>query len=113
MTLAYFTSATLHKLSLYEEFCTLLFALSIRLLCEMVHHFRSYRTEFYYAVFAVFERVKKAATAAGRPVRDALMTQVSVFGFGEMLIIQDSVATAIRTSPRLEKDNSKAAQARL
>lgn len=70
----------------------------------------SYRTKYYNAALTLPGKVKSAAAAAGRPLCEVLMTQFLVPGFQEMLLMQESIVTAMRTSYRTKKDNEKAAR---
>lgn len=110
LALMYFTPAKLCRALLEEGFCTDLFALCTRLLFGKVQSFDSYHTNLYKAAIALLEEMKSAATAAGRPLREVLLTQVPVSGSEEMGTTQESVAAAMRTFNCSRTVNKKAAQ---
>lgn len=72
-----------------------------------------YRTEFYNAVFALLQKVRSAAIAASRTLRDVLMKQVSGSDFQKMVIFQELIATAVDTLFFFKKDTEKVAKTRL
>lgn len=73
LAVMYFTSATLYRAPLDDEFCTSPLDFPIHLCCEQVQDFNSYWTELYNAVFSLLEKVKHAATATSGTPRDDLI----------------------------------------
>lgn len=107
--MAYFTSATLYKVSIDEELGTSLVAASVELLSGEVCSFYSYSTQIYNAVFAFLEEEKKAASGANRTLCNALMTQDSHPVSENMGAIHESIAVAVQAFHRSKKDSKKSA----
>lgn len=107
LALAYFASATLHKALLDAKFCTDLLAPRIRVLSGEVQDFDSYRTELYKAVFALFEKVKLAGTAANRTLCHILRTYSPIPGPEKTVTIQKTIAVTLETFHCSRKNNKK------
>lgn len=110
LALVYFTSATIYKASLDDEFCIAPFALCTRLLFEEMQDFDSYRTELYSPDFAILEKVISAVLAADPTHRGYLVTQVLFPDFEKMMTTSESTPAAMGTVRRFKKDNQKDTQ---
>lgn len=110
LALVCFTSVTLCMALLDKKICTGLLAVRTRPLSGEMQYFDSFRIECYIEVFAFLEKVKSAAAAVVRPLREALMPQVLVAGFKEIVAIQKSIAAPLWTFHHSKNGNKKAVQ---